>query len=232
MRLRGLGVIRDAVLELGPGLTVVTGETGAGKTMVVTGLGLLLGGRSDPGAVRSGQSSALVEGRLAVDPVGRVAERAREAGAELDELADLGAVELILSRTVSAEGRSRSHVGGRSAPVALLAELAEDLVAVHGQSEQLRLRSTTRQRQALDRYAGPEAAKLLASYREHWHRLRAVDAELELIVTRARNDPRRPNCCASAWPRWSASTPSPARTTSCGSRPNGWPTPRSCGRRR
>ncbi len=186
MRLRGLGVIRDAVLELGPGLTVVTGETGAGKTMVVTGLGLLLGGRSDPGAVRSGQSSALVEGRLAVDPVGRVAERAREAGAELDELADLGAVELILSRTVSAEGRSRSHVGGRSAPVALLAELAEDLVAVHGQSEQLRLRSTTRQRQALDRYAGPEAAKLLASYREHWHRLRAVDAELELIVTRAR----------------------------------------------
>ncbi len=186
MRLRGLGVIRDAVLELGPGLTVVTGETGAGKTMVVTGLGLLLGGRSDPGAVRSGQSSALVEGRLAVDPAGRVAERAREAGAELDELAELGAVELILSRTVSAEGRSRSHVGGRSAPVALLAELAEDLVAVHGQSEQLRLRSTTRQRQALDRYAGPGAAKLLASYREHWHRLRVVDAELEQIVTRAR----------------------------------------------
>ena len=77
MRLRALGVIADAVLELGPGLTVVTGETGAGKTMVVTGLGLLIGGRADPGAVREGQRTASVEGRVLVDPGGPVAARAR-----------------------------------------------------------------------------------------------------------------------------------------------------------
>jgi DNA repair protein RecN (Recombination protein N) len=185
MRLRGLGVIADAVLEFGPGLTVVTGETGAGKTMVVTGLGLLLGGRADAGAVRSGEGSALVEGRWAVEASGAVAERAREAGGDLDEL-PAGRVELIVSRTVSAEGRSRGHVGGRSAPVALLTALAGDLVVVHGQSDQLRLRSPAHQRRALDRYAGPELAEVLAAYRTRWQRLRAVEAELHEIRTRTR----------------------------------------------
>src|SRR4051794_41626751 len=84
MRIRGLGVIGEAVLELGAGLTVVTGETGAGKTMVVTGLGLLLGARADAGAVRTGATSALVEGRVVVDPDGPVARAARGAGGELD----------------------------------------------------------------------------------------------------------------------------------------------------
>src|SRR4051794_39262277 len=106
MRIRGLGVITDAVLELGPGLTVVTGETGAGKTMVVTGLGLLLGGRADSGAVRSGTDQALVEGRVLVDPQGPVAAAAADAGAVLDD--DV----LLLSRTVTAAGRSRAHAGG------------------------------------------------------------------------------------------------------------------------
>src|SRR5215218_390535 len=86
MRIRGLGVIADAVLELHPGLTVVTGETGAGKTMVVTGLGLLLGSRADAGAVRTGSSGALVEGRVVVDPDGPVAQPAREREA-LDRFA-------------------------------------------------------------------------------------------------------------------------------------------------
>src|SRR3954452_4059149 len=100
MRLRGLGVISEAVLELGPGLTVVTGETGAGKTMVVTGLGLLLGGRADPGAVREGESAAVVEGRVAVEPGSPPAEVAEEAGGGIED------GELLLSRSVSAEGRS------------------------------------------------------------------------------------------------------------------------------
>ena len=112
MRLRALGVIGDAVLELGPGLTVVTGETGAGKTMVVTGLGLLIGGRADPARSATASGTASVEGRVRVDPGGAVAARAAEAGAELDD----GDV-LLLSRTVSAEGRSRAHLGGRSVPV-------------------------------------------------------------------------------------------------------------------
>ena len=85
MRIRGLGVIADAVLELHPGLTVVTGETGAGKTMVVTGLGLLLGARADAGAVRTGAAGAIVEGRVVVDPDGPVARAARDAGGELDD---------------------------------------------------------------------------------------------------------------------------------------------------
>jgi len=185
MRLRGLGVIADAVLEFGPGLTVVTGETGAGKTMVVTGLGLLLGGRSDAGAVRTGATSALVEGRLAIGADSAVAERAREAGAELDPLDD-GTAELIVSRSVSAEGRSRSHVGGRSTPVGVLADLADDLVAVHGQSEQLRLRSTARQRETLDRFAGAAVGEPLAAYRDHWQRLKLVEAELHDIRTLSR----------------------------------------------
>ena len=138
MRIRGLGVIEDAVLELGPGLTVVTGETGAGKTMVVTALGLLLGARADAGAVRAGDTSAVVEGRVVVAAGTAGAERAVEAGGELDEGT------LIVARTVSASGRSRAHVGGRSVPVGLLAELADDLVAVHGQAEQVLLRSPSR----------------------------------------------------------------------------------------
>ncbi len=181
MRLRGLGVIADAVLELTGGLTVVTGETGAGKTMVVTGLDLLLGGRADSGAVRSGADRAVVEGRLAVPPDGPVAARAAEAGADLDD----GDV-LIVSRTVGAEGRGRAHLGGRSVPVSLLGEIAADLVAVHGQSEQIRLRSPQRQRQALDRFAGEPLAALLADYRPRWRRLHEVEAELAEITTRAR----------------------------------------------
>ncbi|HYY12698.1 MAG TPA: DNA repair protein RecN, partial [Kineosporiaceae bacterium] len=181
MRLRGLGVIADAVLELGPGLTVVTGETGAGKTMVVTGLGLLMGGRSDPASVREGQAIATVEGRVLVDPDGAAARRAVEAGAELDD----GDV-LIVTRTVSAEGRGRTHLGGRSVPVGVLGEIAEHLVTVHGQSDQIRLRSPARQREALDRFAGPELAKALTGHRETWQRLRHVEGRLADIVARAR----------------------------------------------
>jgi DNA repair protein RecN (Recombination protein N) len=181
MHLRGLGVIDDAVLEFGPGLTVVTGETGAGKTMVVTGLGLLMGGRADPGAVRDGYPSALVEGRVLVDPVGSAATRAVDAGAELDD----GDV-LVIARSVSAEGRSRAHLGGRSVPVSTLIGLSGDLVAVHGQSDQIRLQSTTRQRESLDRFAGSPVAKALSAYRVTYQRLRRVQARLEEITEQAR----------------------------------------------
>src|SRR5690242_72982 len=180
MRIRSLGVIDDAVVELSPGFTAVTGETGAGKTMVVTSLGLLLGGRADPALVRIGAKSAVVEGRITVPAGGTAALRAEEAGAELDDGA------LLISRTVSAEGRSRAHLGGRSVPVGLLAELADDLVAVHGQTDQQGLLKLSRQRQALDRYAGDAVAVPLAKYGEAYRRLRAVSTELDEIVTRAR----------------------------------------------
>ncbi|MEU6876542.1 DNA repair protein RecN [Streptomyces sp. NPDC046712] len=180
MRIRSLGVIDDAVVELSPGFTAVTGETGAGKTMVVTSLGLLLGGRADPALVRIGAGSAVVEGRITLPEGAGAAARAEEAGAELDDGA------LLVSRTVSAEGRSRAHLGGRSVPVGLLAELADELVAVHGQTDQQGLLKPARQRGALDRYAGDAVAVPLAAYGEAYRRLRAVVAELDEITTRAR----------------------------------------------
>ncbi|MFF9780244.1 DNA repair protein RecN [Streptomyces sp. NPDC013978] len=180
MRIRSLGVIDDAVVELSPGFTAVTGETGAGKTMVVTSLGLLLGGRADPALVRIGAKNAVVEGRIAVPEDASAVVRAEEAGAELDDGA------LLISRTVSAEGRSRAHLGGRSVPVGVLAELADELVAVHGQTDQQGLLKLSRQRAALDRYAGDAVAVPLTKYGEAYRRLRAVAGELDEIVTRAR----------------------------------------------
>ncbi|MFI1683122.1 DNA repair protein RecN [Streptomyces sp. NPDC020607] len=180
MRIRSLGVIDDAVVELSPGFTAVTGETGAGKTMVVTSLGLLLGGRADPALVRIGAKSAVVEGRIAVPAGASAVVRAEEAGAELDDGA------LLISRTVSAEGRSRAHLGGRSVPVGLLAELADDLVAVHGQTDQQGLLRPARQRAALDRYAGDAVTGPLTKYTAAYRRLRAVTTEVEEITTRAR----------------------------------------------
>ncbi|MCX3064305.1 DNA repair protein RecN [Streptomyces beihaiensis] len=180
MRIRSLGVIDDAVVELSPGFTAVTGETGAGKTMVVTSLGLLLGGRADPALVRIGVKNAVVEGRVAVPAGSAALVRAEEAGAELDDGV------LLVSRTVSAEGRSRAHLGGRSVPVGVLSELADDLVAVHGQTDQQGLLKPGRQRQALDRYAGDAVDVPLAKYQAVYKRLKAVTAELDTITTRAR----------------------------------------------
>ncbi|MFF2809281.1 DNA repair protein RecN [Streptomyces sp. NPDC058000] len=180
MRIRSLGVIDDAVVELSPGFTAVTGETGAGKTMVVTSLGLLLGGRADPALVRIGARAAVVEGRIALKSSSPAAVRAEEAGAELDDGA------LLISRTVSAEGRSRAHVGGRSVPVGVLGDLADDLVAVHGQTDQQGLLRPARQRQALDRYAGDAVAVPLAKYTAAHRRLRTVATELDELTTRAR----------------------------------------------
>jgi DNA repair protein RecN (Recombination protein N) len=183
LSIHGLGVIDEAVLELSPGLTVVTGETGAGKTMVVTGLGLLLGGRADPGAARAGADRVLVEGRLRppaeAQAAARVALLMDEAGADLDDEA------LLLARAVSVEGRSRAWMGGRSVPVGQLAELAGELVAVHGQSDQLRLLRPAHQREALDRYAGPGLADLLATYAVAFAELGTVEAELAEVTSLA-----------------------------------------------
>ncbi|MBT2389507.1 DNA repair protein RecN [Streptomyces sp. ISL-1] len=180
MRIRSLGVIDDAVVELSPGFTAVTGETGAGKTMVVTSLGLLLGGRADPALVRIGAKSAVVEGRISVPAGGPAAVRAEEAGAELDDGT------LLISRTVSAEGRSRAHLGGRSVPIGMLSELADELVAVHGQTDQQGLLRPARQREALDRYAGGAVTGPHAKYAAAYRRLRAVSVELDELTTRAR----------------------------------------------
>ncbi|WP_394551705.1 DNA repair protein RecN [Agromyces sp. MMS24-JH15] len=171
--IRDLGVIAEARLPLGPGFTAVTGETGAGKTMVVTALGLLLGARADAGTIRSGAKQAWVEGRWYL-PEAReaVRERVADAGGEIE------AGELLLGRSVSAEGRSRAVVGGRSAPVGVLADLGDDLVVVHGQADQQRLRSAAAQREALDRFAGPDLQAVLVEYGAAFSAWRADAAEL------------------------------------------------------
>jgi len=186
VRITSLGVIDEAVLELSAGFNVVTGETGAGKTMVVSGLGLLFGGRADPSRVRPGADRAAVEGRLRVEPGSTVARQVNEAGGDLD---DDGSA-LILSRSVSSEGRSRATAGGRSVPVSLLTYLADDLVAVHGQADQQQLLKPGRQRQALDQFAGPEVTELLTAYQRAYHRHQQVSAELAELRTTARERSR------------------------------------------
>ncbi|QDE36629.1 DNA repair protein RecN [Microbacterium foliorum] len=181
MRMQGLGVIADAVLPLGAGFTAITGETGAGKTMVVTGLGLLLGQRADSGAVRAGAAQASVAGVWIVPETGDVADIVADAGGEL-EPAGSGSAELYVSRTLSAEGRSRASVGGRAAPAGVLSALAEELVVVHGQSEQLRLRSSAAQRDALDRFGGVPIAEALDAYSSSFTRWRELDAEIADIT--------------------------------------------------
>jgi len=182
VRITGLGVINDALLELSPGFTALTGETGAGKTMVVTGLGLLFGGRADPARVRPGAQRASVEGRLRTDPSGKVAQQVEEAGGDLDEDGTL-----VLTRSVSGEGRSRAFAGGRSVPVSLLTYLADDLVAVHGQSDQQQLLKPGRQRESLDKYAGGALAEVLGDYQRAYSRHKKVHDELVTLTTEARS---------------------------------------------
>lgn len=179
IRLEALGVIEEAVLELRPGFTVITGETGAGKTLVVTALGLLRGARADPGLVRHGASRCRVEARVQVGDLAEVTRRTDEAGGDVDD------GELILARTVTAEGRSRAYVGGAGVPAGTLASVTELLVAVHGQSDQHRLLRAAAQRAALDRYAGTPVAELLAGYQPAYRRRREVTAILHELVDRA-----------------------------------------------
>lgn len=180
LRLRDLGVIDDAVLELSPGLNVLTGETGAGKTMVVTGLGLLLGARGDSGVVRTGASAAVVEGLL--DPVAAHPARVRVAGAGGD--AD---DEIVLVRTLSAHGRSRAHVGGRAAPVGVLAEVGELLVAVHGQADQWRLRRPEEHRALLDEFGGADVLGPRTAYEVEYARCAELTRELARIIEAERD---------------------------------------------
>ena len=200
LRIRGLGVIDDAVLPLAPGLTVVTGETGAGKTMVVTGLLLLFGERADSARVRSGADSASVDGRLLVGTDSPVAARVADAGGEVDDDGTL-----VLRRSVSASGRSRAYVGGAPAPVGVLGELAERLVAVHGQADQQRLTRPAEQRAALDRYAGIDLTDYAAAF-AHW---RDTAARLADRITRAREMQREADLLAHGIAEIDAAEPQP-----------------------
>lgn len=174
-----LGVIAQANLALHPGLTVITGETGAGKTMLLTALNLLLGGKADLALIRAGAERSSVEGTFRGVPTA-VAERAREAGAELDEDT------LIVARTLTDGGRSRAHLGGRSVPAGVLAEIGQELITVHGQADQMRLRSATRQRDLVDAFAPAGHGDLLARVAETAHEVRRTREALESLEAGAR----------------------------------------------
>jgi len=184
LRIRRLGVIDEAELLLKPGLTVLTGETGAGKTMVLTALGLLLGGRADSAAVRTDADRAEVEGVLDVSALESVVSRALDAGADVDE------GQLVVGRTVSASGRSRALLGGRTVPTGVLLELADDLVAVHGQSSQVALVRADRQRALLDSFGGSELLAQRDDVARLHTRLREVERELAEIRTLGRERAR------------------------------------------
>ncbi|MFC9877417.1 DNA repair protein RecN [Nocardia salmonicida] len=185
IRIDGLGVISTATAQFHAGLTVLTGETGAGKTMVVTSLHLLSGARADAGRVRLGAAKAVVEGRFVVDDVNEAARAAvgevlESAGAEADEDGSVIAV-----RTVNSDGRSRAHLGGRGVPAAVLGEFTSRLLTVHGQNDQLRLQRPEQQLSALDQFAGDGVAGLLRKYqvyRRSW-----LDARTELLERTARS---------------------------------------------
>ncbi|MCW2538551.1 MAG: repair protein RecN [Frankiales bacterium] len=165
IHIRGLGTISDAALEFGPGLTVVTGETGAGKTMIVSGLNLLFGGRADHSRLRPGVAEASVEGRIRIAETelgAAVTEMITAAGGDLD-----GDGSVVVRRTVAATGRSRAAAGGAAVPAALLARLAESLVVVHGQTDQLRLTRGTEQRATLDGYARLDLSDCRSTF-ESW----------------------------------------------------------------
>ena len=158
-----LGVIESARIELGPGLTCVTGETGAGKTMVLTGLGLILGAKTVPATVRTGADAAVAEAVIDIPQSGTLAERLVDAGVVWDEDGSV-----IVSRTVGATTRSRTVMGARTVPQSLLAETAAELVIVHGQADQARLRSAAHQRDTLDSYGGAEHDRVRLRYTQAW----------------------------------------------------------------
>ncbi|WP_203566685.1 DNA repair protein RecN [Aestuariimicrobium ganziense] len=176
LSITGLGVIDQATVEFSSGLTALTGETGAGKTMVTTGIGLLLGERADPGVVRRGARSARVEGRFAGDdlaagtPVGTLVD---DAGGELDD------EELLVARQVNEQGRSRAWVGGAQTSATSLAGVTSELVTIHGQSEQVRLGSPERQRLLLDRSCGPEHVAAVAAHQQLYAERQRLVAELD-----------------------------------------------------
>jgi DNA repair protein RecN (Recombination protein N) len=153
IRIEALGAISVATAAFDRGLTVLTGETGTGKTMVVTGLHLLGGARADANRVRSGAERAVVEGRFTT------ADLDQKAAAQIDEMLDASGAErdedgsIIALRSVSRDGPSRAYLGGRSVPAKSLSGFTTELLTLHGQNDQLRLMRPDEQRGALDRFA-------------------------------------------------------------------------------
>ena len=171
--IRGLGVIESSNIEFKPGLTVLTGETGAGKTMVLTALGLVLGSKSDSDLVRAGQERAVISGKFAVPK--DIAALIIEGGGEIDD----GSV--VITRTVSTEGKSRVLVGGAVSSTAAVNQFAQSLVEIHAQSSSSKLNKPAVSRELLDRFAGidlGEYQNIFDQYKQMIDRIADLQSQL------------------------------------------------------
>ena len=175
--IRGLGVIDEAKLELGPGFTVLTGETGAGKTMVLTALSLVLGGKADSTLVRQGRERLSVSATFLLSS--NLAVIAAEVGAEVEEGT------LILTRTLSADGKSRAIAGGVSVPAGTLNDLGERLIEVHGQSASMSITKVAKQREILDRFGGSPFTIALVAYQQSFEAYNAMVKRIAAVRSSA-----------------------------------------------
>jgi len=184
LHIGGFGVIEEASLELARGLNVLTGETGAGKTMVTGAIALALGSRATQGLVRVGARSLSVEARFTT----------LAPGGELAEWVEDG--ELILARTIGADGKSKASVNGRLAPASSLAAAGAPLVEIHGQNQAERLASPAAQMAFLDRFAGAEHLSVLDRYRRVHAALRKSREALAVLEGEAREREREKDLLA------------------------------------
>lgn len=175
INIRDLGVISDASLNFTKGLTCITGETGAGKTMVLTALSLLLGKRSDSGLIRHGAFQTSVEGCWYIPNSAQVLKMVEEIGGDCED------GQLFINRTVHTDGKSKAVVGGKATPASSLNAIGEHLVAIHGQSDQIRLKSPVAQREALDRYAGKTLVTALEAYSNLYTQWKHLTKEIDDI---------------------------------------------------
>ena len=186
VRIRGIGVIDEACVQFAPGLTVITGETGAGKTMVLSGLDLLRGGRAEAGMLRDGGAGAEVDAVVSVDGSSVLLGDFEQLG--LSEPED-GAV--ITRRTIAPGGRSRAYLDARPVPVSTLAQVWSRIVAVHGQMDQAKLREASWQRAMVDRFGGVKLAAALEGYVETWQGWQQARRELEQLRAGAQEAERQ-----------------------------------------
>jgi len=172
IRIRCLGVIDDAVLELTEGLNVLTGETGAGKTMILTALNLVLGGKADSALVRSGAERAMVTARIQLEQGHPARQIALDVGAEIEEES------AIFSRTITDQGRTRALISGSPVNASTLTEMSSELIAIHAQSANIRLLRSNAQREILDKFGGADLSPYFLHYQVAFRELRESEESL------------------------------------------------------
>ena len=178
--IRNLGIIDQTTLELGAGLNVLTGETGAGKTMILTALSLVLGGKSDSSLVRTGTERLVATAQFSLPKVSEeVKEISESSGTDISEGS------LILTRTVNSDGKSKAVAGGTTVPATTLANFADQLIEIHGQAANHQIVKPARQRELLDRYAGKKFSDALNSYQEIFSSYNDLKARIKAAVDSA-----------------------------------------------